>query len=113
MEGKCAPTVKAWIDRPAVICLECALRHINTTFRHPCFAKQWSPNSVPYLMTFWAKMVPSINAAKQDQQDFIQRATVDLSRAYLKSRLECAQAVVDGEVDGRSAMGCFCNYLLQ
>ncbi|KAK3828778.1 MAG: hypothetical protein J3Q66DRAFT_19599 [Benniella sp.] len=60
---------------------------------------KWSPNSVPYLMTFWAKMVPSINAAKQEQQDYIQRATMDLSRAYLKSRLECAQAVIDGEVD--------------
>jgi hypothetical protein len=56
-------------------------------------------------MTFWAKMVPSLNAAKQEQQDYIQRATMDLSRAYLKSRLECAQAVIDGEVDGRFVRG--------
>ncbi|KAF9988488.1 Exportin 7 [Modicella reniformis] len=60
---------------------------------------KWSPNSVPYLMTFWGKMVPSISAAKQETQEYIQRVTVDLSRAYLKSRLECAQAVIEGEVD--------------
>ncbi|KAF8941502.1 Exportin 7 [Dissophora ornata] len=60
---------------------------------------KWSPNSVPYLLTFWSKMVSSVSSAKQTTQDYIQRITVDLSRAYLKSRLECAQAAVDGEVD--------------
>lgn len=45
-------------------------------------------------------MVSSISSAKQATQDYIQGITVDLSRAYLKSRLECAQAVLDGEVDG-------------
>ncbi|KAG0296006.1 Exportin 7 [Dissophora globulifera] len=60
---------------------------------------KWSPNSVPYLLTFWSKMVSSITTAKQSTQDYIQRITVDLSRAYLKSRLECAQAALEGEVD--------------
>ncbi|KAF9402515.1 Exportin 7 [Mortierella sp. AD011] len=60
---------------------------------------KWSPNSIPYLLTFWSKMVTSIGSAKQSPQDYIQRITVDLSRAYLKSRMECAQASVDGEVD--------------
>ncbi|KAH7051460.1 hypothetical protein BKA57DRAFT_534225 [Linnemannia elongata] len=60
---------------------------------------KWSPNSIPYLLTFWSKMVSSISSAKQATQDYIQGITVDLSRAYLKSRLECAQAVLDGEVD--------------
>ncbi|KAF9113800.1 Exportin 7 [Mortierella sp. AM989] len=60
---------------------------------------KWSPNSVPYLLTFWSKMVSSISSAKQSSQDYIQRITVDLSRAYLKSRMECAQASIDGEVD--------------
>ncbi|KAF9187737.1 hypothetical protein BGZ51_001122 [Haplosporangium sp. Z 767] len=60
---------------------------------------KWSPNSVPYLLTFWSKMVSSLSSAKQATQDFIQNITVDLSRAYMKSRLECAQAVIDGEVD--------------
>lgn len=45
-------------------------------------------------------MVSSISSAKQATQDYIQGITVDLSRAYLKSRLECAQAALDGEVDG-------------
>ncbi|KAG0375493.1 Ran-binding protein 17 [Mortierella sp. AD032] len=60
---------------------------------------KWSPNSIPYLLTFWSKMVSSISSAKQATQDYIQGITVDLSRAYLKSRLECAQAALDGEVD--------------
>ncbi|KAF9197727.1 Ran-binding protein 17, partial [Haplosporangium sp. Z 27] len=60
---------------------------------------KWSPNSVPYLLTFWSKMVSSISSAKQSSQDYIQRITVDLSRVYLKSRMECAQASIDGEVD--------------
>lgn len=45
-------------------------------------------------------MVSSISSAKQATQDYIQGITVDLSRAYIKSRLECAQAALDGEVDG-------------
>ncbi|ORZ27064.1 armadillo-type protein [Lobosporangium transversale] len=60
---------------------------------------KWSPNSVPYLLTFWSKMISSLSSVKQATQDHIQRITVDLSRAYLKSRLECAQAAIDGEVD--------------
>ncbi|KAF9089866.1 Ran-binding protein 17 [Mortierella sp. AD031] len=60
---------------------------------------KWSPNSIPYILTFWSKMVSSISSAKQATQDYIQGITVDLSRAYLKSRLECAQAALDGEVD--------------
>ncbi|KAG0204876.1 Exportin 7 [Mortierella sp. GBA30] len=60
---------------------------------------KWSPNSVPYLLTFWSKMVSSLSSAKQATQDYIQNTTVELSRAYLKSRLECAQAAIDGEVD--------------
>ncbi|KAF9986603.1 Exportin 7 [Mortierella antarctica] len=60
---------------------------------------KWSPNSVPYLLTFWSKMVSSLSSAKQATQEYIQSTTVDLSRAYLKSRLECAQAAIDGEVD--------------
>ncbi|KAF9438959.1 Exportin 7, partial [Entomortierella beljakovae] len=60
---------------------------------------KWSPNSIPYLLTFWSKMVSSISSAKQASQDYIQRITVDISRAYLKSRMECAQAAIDGEVD--------------
>ncbi|KAG0364963.1 Exportin 7 [Gamsiella multidivaricata] len=60
---------------------------------------KWSPNSVPYLLTFWSKMVSSLTSTKQATQEYIQRITVDLSRAYLKSRLECAQAAIDGEVD--------------
>lgn len=65
------------------------------------FRLQWSPNSVPYLLTFWSKMVSSLSSAKQATQEYIQSTTVDLSRAYLKSRLECAQAALDGEVDGK------------
>jgi hypothetical protein len=45
-------------------------------------------------------MVSSISSTKQATQDYIQGITIDLSRAYLKSRLECAQAALDGEVDG-------------
>ncbi|KAI1317503.1 Exportin 7 [Mortierella claussenii] len=60
---------------------------------------KWSPNSVPYLLIFWSKMVSSLSSAKQATQEHIQRITVDLSRAYLKTRLECVQAAADGEVD--------------
>ncbi|KAF9579918.1 Exportin 7 [Lunasporangiospora selenospora] len=60
---------------------------------------KWSPNSIPYILTFWSKMVSSISSAEQSKQELIQNITVDLSRAYVKSRLECAQAAIDGEVD--------------
>jgi len=45
-------------------------------------------------------MVSSVSAAKPATQEHIQAITVSLARAYLKSRLECAQSVMDGEVDG-------------
>ncbi|KAF9387356.1 Exportin 7 [Podila verticillata] len=60
---------------------------------------KWSPNSVPYLLTFWSKMVSSISSAKQGTVEYIHNITVDLARTYMKSRLECVQAVMDGDVD--------------
>jgi len=39
-------------------------------------------------------------SAKQETEMFIGALTVDLTRAYLKSRLDCVHAVMDGEVDG-------------
>lgn len=45
-------------------------------------------------------MVSSISSAKQGTVEYIHNITVDLSRTYVKSRLECVQAVMDGDVDG-------------
>ncbi|GJJ68840.1 exportin-7 [Entomortierella parvispora] len=62
-------------------------------------AWKWSPNSVQYLLMFWNKTVSSLMSAKQETEMFIGALTVDLTRAYLKSRLDCVHAVMDGEVD--------------
>ncbi|KAG0358839.1 Exportin 7 [Gamsiella multidivaricata] len=60
---------------------------------------KWSPNSVPYLLTFWNKTVGSLSSVKQETELFIEDIAVNLSRAYVKSRLDCVHAVMDGEAD--------------
>ncbi|KAF9360676.1 Exportin 7 [Mortierella sp. AD094] len=45
------------------------------------------------------KTVSSLSSAKQDTEHFIESTTVNLSRAYLNSRLDCVHAVMDGEAD--------------
>ncbi|KAF9967387.1 Exportin 7 [Mortierella alpina] len=60
---------------------------------------KWSPNSIPYLLTFWNKAVSSLSSAPQETELLIEAITVSLTKAYLKSRLECVHAVQDGEVD--------------
>ncbi|KAI9232503.1 MAG: hypothetical protein BYD32DRAFT_428231 [Podila humilis] len=60
---------------------------------------KWSPNSVPYLLAFWSKVASSIASASQRSAEYIMTVTVDISRSYLVSRLECVRAVMDGEVD--------------
>ncbi|KAF9425387.1 Exportin 7, partial [Podila epigama] len=45
------------------------------------------------------KMVSAISSAKQGHAEYIHNITVNLSRAYMKSRLDCVQAVLDGDVD--------------
>ncbi|KAF9101706.1 Exportin 7 [Mortierella sp. AM989] len=55
--------------------------------------------SVLYLLTFWNKTVSSLSSAKQETEHFIESITVNLSRAYLNSRLDCVHAVMDGEAD--------------
>ncbi|KAF9970123.1 Exportin 7 [Actinomortierella ambigua] len=62
-------------------------------------AWKWSPNSIPYLLVLWGKIVPSLGSANKPLTEYIQDVTVQLSRAYLKSRLECVVALVEGEVD--------------
>jgi hypothetical protein len=39
-------------------------------------------------------------SAKQETELYISALTVDLTQAYLKSRMDCVHAVLDGEVDG-------------
>ncbi|KAG0262072.1 hypothetical protein BG011_000347 [Mortierella polycephala] len=60
---------------------------------------KWSPNSPAYLLTFWNKTVSSLSNAQQDTELLIESITVNLTRAYLKTRLECVHAALDGEVD--------------
>ncbi|KAG0227723.1 Exportin 7 [Actinomortierella wolfii] len=60
---------------------------------------KWSPNSIPYLLALWGKIVPSLGSSNKPLTEYIQDVTVQLSRAYLKSRLECVIALVEGEVD--------------
>ncbi|KAF8927100.1 Exportin 7 [Dissophora ornata] len=60
---------------------------------------KWSPNSVSYLLTFWSKTVSSLSSVKQDTELLIEAITVNLSRSYLKSCLDCVHAVMDGEAD--------------
>ncbi|KAF9133775.1 Exportin 7 [Mortierella sp. 14UC] len=62
---------------------------------------KWSPNSVPYLLTFWNKTVGSLSSVKHETELHIEAITVNLTGAYLKSCLECVNAVMDGEADGR------------
>ncbi|KAF9428812.1 Exportin 7 [Podila epigama] len=62
-------------------------------------AWKWSPNSVPYLLSFWSKVASSIASTSQRSGEYIMAVTVDITRAYLASRLECVRAVMDGEVD--------------
>ncbi|KAG0271184.1 Exportin 7, partial [Linnemannia exigua] len=60
---------------------------------------KWSPNSVPYLLTFWSKTVGSLSSVKHETELHIEAITVNLTAAYLKSCLECVHAVMDGEAD--------------
>ncbi|KAG0329913.1 hypothetical protein BGZ99_010024 [Dissophora globulifera] len=45
------------------------------------------------------KAVTSLTSAKQETELLIEAITVSLSRAYVKSRLDCVHAVIDGEAD--------------
>lgn len=38
--------------------------------------------------------------------------TVDISRSYLASRLECVRAVMDGEVDGNKFVSAGSHYMV-
>ncbi|KAF9129906.1 Exportin 7 [Mortierella sp. GBA39] len=60
---------------------------------------KWSPNSVPYLLTFWNKTVGSLSSVKHETELQIEAITVNLAGAYLKSCLECVHAVMDGDAD--------------
>ncbi|KAG0306797.1 Exportin 7 [Linnemannia gamsii] len=60
---------------------------------------KWSPNSVPYLLTFWNKTVGSLSSVTHEIELHIEAITVNLTVAYLKSCLECVHAVMDGEAD--------------
>ncbi|KAF9583300.1 Ran-binding protein 17 [Lunasporangiospora selenospora] len=60
---------------------------------------KWSPNRLPYLLTFWNKMVSSLSSVNQSTEQFVEAITVNITAAYLQSRLECVHAVIDGEVD--------------
>ncbi|KAI1321611.1 Exportin 7 [Mortierella claussenii] len=68
-------------------------------FKNTYQLAEWSPNSVSYLLIFWNKTVSSLSSAKQSAEQVIEKITVNLTHAYLKSRLDCVQAVMDGEAD--------------
>ncbi len=46
----------------------------------------------------------SLSSAPQETELLIEAITVNLTKAYVKSRLECVHAVMDGEVDGKNLL---------